>query len=266
MREPAGPPRSTVTTLLRDGVLDAELAALVWLLLEARLPLIVTGRAAGVERRALLEAFLMMLPPGTRRVEVRAGGEEALRPLETAAGAGMFLVAGDLRPGPGGLTGPAVRTLVRAIQLGHGLGASAEGESLGDLLGRLQGPSVGLTLDELRGLGLVLVFEGKANRVIAAHYLRPLERDGQGHLQRRPPAVLATWDLETDTFEHFAWGITPELAPRVGRTQADFEEEQAARAALLHEMAALAVVEPDALARALAAYRTVRPAASTMPA
>ncbi len=265
MPEPAATPRPTLTLLQCDGVLDAELAALLWLLLEARLPLVVTGPASREQRLGLLEALLILLPPGTRRVEVRTD-EEALGGL-AGEPARTFIVAPELGAGEGAIEGSAARALVRSIQAGYGLGATVAAASLADLLARLQDPAVGLTLDELRGLGVVLVLEGAPTlRVVAAHYLRPVERDGQGHLQRRPPAVLATWDPEEGAFEHFAWAITPELAARVGRTQADFEEEQAARAGLLQELAASTVVEPDALARALAAYRTVPPAASTMRA
>ena len=34
-------------------------------------------------------------------------------------------------------------------------------------------------------------------------------RDGNGHLQRLGPAVLATWDSAEDAFEHFGWGDHP---------------------------------------------------------
>ena len=60
---------------------------------------------------------------------------------------------------------------------------------------------------------------------MAAHYVRPTARDEHGHTQRLGPAVLATWDAATDRFEHFGWGITPELARRVDRKAGDFELE-----------------------------------------
>jgi hypothetical protein len=45
--------------------------------------------------------------------------------------------------------------------------------------------------------------------------------------------VLATWDATTGSFEHFAWGLTPELGDRVGRAQADLEERQHDRATFI---------------------------------
>jgi hypothetical protein len=97
--------------------------------------------------------------------------------------------------------------------------------------------AAGLPEDGVRRLGVVAIARAtdKGTRLGSVHYLRPTERDGQGHVQRRPPAVLAAWDEVADTFEHYAWGITPELAPRVDRSQADFELRQRERTALLAE-------------------------------
>ena len=79
-----------------------------------------------------------------------------------------------------------------------------------------------------RTSGVVLVLrlaDDGRRRVVAAHYVRPVARDLHGHLQRLGPAVLATWDPATDEFEHFGWGVTPELARRIGRHAGDFEIE-----------------------------------------
>ena len=51
-----------------------------------------------------------------------------------------------------------------------------------------------------------------------------------GHVQRLPPAVLATWNPTAGSFDHFAWGVVPELGGRTGRRPVDFEREQAIRA------------------------------------
>ena len=118
---------------------------------------------------------------------------------------------------------------------GYGFGATIQAASLEAVLARLKGPPSGLTEDELSRLGLVLVVSarpadtGRLPRVGAAHYIRPVARDVHGHVQKRGPAVLATWDPRTERFEHFGWGVTPELALRVGMRAGDFELEQERR-------------------------------------
>src|SRR2546430_6117423 len=62
--------------LIRMGTLDAELAALVWLLVEARLPLIVAARAPRVGKSTTLNALLDFLPPSVSRVELAGAAED----------------------------------------------------------------------------------------------------------------------------------------------------------------------------------------------
>lgn len=208
----------TLVGLVADRTLDAELAALLWLLVEDGVPLIVTGEADAATRAAVAAAVLDIAPDRPWVVL------DADRDHPDAESLGATL--------RGGVT-PAV--LVAA-------------PSLKAAMERLSAPPAGLPDDAVRRLGAALVVEGggvHSVRVTAAHYLRPIERDAQGHVQRRPPAVLATWDPTADTFEHFAWGITPELADRVDRSQADLEDRQAARAASLARLVASAA--PDDL-------------------
>lgn len=232
---------ATVTRLVQEGVLDADLAALCWLLLEARLPLAVVGRVPPRTRREVAEALLALRGADAPLIVSLA---EAGQAVDTA----RERAAWDAALGAGAVTSAAA--------------------SLGELLGRLQGPPLALRDDELRALSLVVVLgtDDERVRAVAAHYLRPVERDGQGHLQRRPPAVLATWDPAGDGFEHFAWGVTPELAARVGRSQADFEERQAERAALLRALVGAGRLSAADLERSLLHVGTSRAGASTMPA
>ena len=81
--------------------------------------------------------------------------------------------------------------------------------------------------DEVRDLGIVLVL--RDGRVVAAHYVRPVERDGAGHLQRRPPALLAAWSPDAAAPDHFYWAITDELATRAGMERDEFEDEHRRR-------------------------------------
>ena len=152
-----------------------------------------------------------------------------------------------------------------------------EASDLRTALERLSAPPDGLPEDAVRRLGIVLVVGEVTStavgpiderlRIVAAHYLRPIERDAAGHVQRRPPAVLATWSEAAGRFDHFAWGLTPELADLVDRTQASFEELQVSRAAAIR---ALSTAHPadgaPALARVLAAEPARQPATARPPA
>lgn len=177
------PPRSIVGWIAA-GALDADLAAVVWLLAEGGIPVVVAG----------------------------------------APGSGRSALLGAIRELAGARSRPTMPSRLPGI---------VEGRSLEEVQAHLALAPLGVSEDELRGLGVVLVLEVAATgrrRVVAAHYVRPLERDGQGHVQRRPPALLAAWDATRDAFDDYAWGIVPELAARVGREPAEFDRERTRRA------------------------------------
>lgn len=276
LRSAIAPPRRSIVELIGGGVLDAELAGLAWLLVEARQPLIVAGLAQGAGKTTLFDALLDFLPPTIRRVDL-AGVEEdfAWLPEAPALGwpadpsaigpadalpvtpASAYLVAAELSAHlPLYTWGPAARTLVRAASLGYGIGATIHADRLEDVHEALR--TVGLTEDELSYLGLVVVIRAERGpdghvrrRVVAAHYERPVGRDEHGHVQRLPPAVVAARDERNDRLEHFAWGIMPELAIRLGRKAGDLERDQAERAAVLRGLATAGVVDVELVRAAI---------------
>ena len=239
---------STLDSLLREATLDAELAALLSLLVEARVPLVVAGHVEPPVRAGVLEALLEPLPEDVRRIRLagatedfawlpeaeslgwRADGPTPGRdPLEPATPDATMLVAGDLTTAAGGAPwAGVVRIAVRAISLGYGFAATIDGGSLEEVFETLRASPFRVTDDELSRLGAVVILapSGRvAPTIVAAHYVRPVARDMHGHVQRLGPAVLATGDPASGRFEHFGWGVTPELALRTGRRAGDFEIE-----------------------------------------
>lgn len=197
----------------------------------------------------------------TRLVAQRVLDSELAALLWLLLGAGIGLVVSG-RPGSGreALAG-ALEQLVGQDATTNGGGRVAwllEAESLEAVFDHLASPQIGLQADQLRLLGLVVVLRdvaSRGSRVVAAHYVRPPERDAGGHVQRRPPAVLAAFDEREDGFDHFAWGVLPELAERSGLSNVDFDRRLAARRELIDRLVgtgALSAAELRAAVSALA--------------
>ena len=332
--EQRAPEPRSIVRLLADGVLDAELAALLWLLVEARIPVVVAGDGRGVGKSTLLGALLDFLPLGVR-TEPLAGAledfawlpeapelgwrpdpsrvERGRTPLrEAVVGARTrdevamrflgghrrhrvdpsttVLLVHELSPDlPEATWGPHARIAIRALSLGYGLAATIGGSRLEDVFEHLRRPPVRLSEDELSLLGVVIVLRyvphppdrllrlpagedvphaaapttadgavpRPVRRVVAAHYVRPIVRDVHGHVQRMPPAVLAVHEPRTDQLEHFAWGVTTELAGRVGTKPGDFEQEHLRRREYLAGLLAAGISDVAAVRTAIAGYREV---------
>jgi hypothetical protein len=235
----------TLARLITERVLDAELAALVWLLVEGGAPVVVVGSASQAQRAELASALLSVDP---RRPSV--------------------VFDADAQP-------PTIARLAALLQGGSGVALVSAAADLEAALEQLHEAPTDLPYDAIRRLGVVVVLDRGPDgpRVVVAHYLRPTERDGQGHVQRRAPAVLAAWDEAAAAWEHDAWAITPELADRVDRSQADFEHRQLDRAGFLAAMARSEGAEPmdreawgAIVGRYLATEATRTPASHRPPA
>jgi hypothetical protein len=273
---PIPPEPRSIVELIRTGVLDAELAATLWLLVEGRVPFVVAGEGQSYGKSTLLRALLAFVPPQIRVVEL-AGEDEDFAWLPQASELGWpgrarptqvpaivrpdttLIVADELSDHlPAYTWGAAARVAIRATSIGYGLAAAIHADALDEVFAILRGAPNGLTDDELSHLGVVLVIrriDRDRRRVVAAHFVRPVARDAHGHLQRLGPAVLATWDPHRDAFEHFGWGVTPELAVRVGRRPGDYEIETDRRRTYFADLVQSGTVAPDDVRRAIEAYR-----------
>ena len=161
--------------------------------------------------------------------------------------------------------GAEARLAIRAASIGYGLAATIHADALDEVFDALRRPRSGSTTTSCPGSAWSSSCAGSMTdrrRVVAAHYIRPTARDGHGHVQRLGPAVLATWDASTDTFEHFGWGITPELAVRLGVHAGDLEHDIDRRRAYLAGLAAADLTDVDEVRRAIDGFRATGAAAS----
>ena len=281
---PVPPEPRSIVELIRAGTLDAELVATLWLLIEGHVPFIVAAQERRAGKSTLLHALLDLLAPGVRSVEL-AGAMETFDWLPQAPELGWRRPAHmpahptrgqpPIRPEstvllipelsdhlPSYTWGAEARVAIRAASIGYGLAATIHADTLEEVFEALRRPPVLIGDDELSRLGVVLVLRRVGDgmrRVVAAHYVRPTARDEHGHVQRLGPAVLATWDSTQDRFEHFGWGITPELALRVGRKPGDFEHEVESRRDYLAGLAEAGIVEIGAARAAIDGYRALAP-------
>lgn len=250
-------PQASLARFLADRVLDAHVAALAWLLAESRVPVLVAAPAPLADaRRALAAALEPLAAPALRRVRIDAEGH-GLEGLTAADTAGTLLVGADIMAAPA----PALQVPFKALARGADLVAGIEGSTLEEVLNRLRRLDLRLTEDELTFMGLVGILRPATvagtpvTRLTALHYVRPLARDPNGHVQRAAPAVLTTWDQVTDSHEDFSWGITAELAGRAGIRPGDLDRELQHRAEYLEGVVAAGVRTPDEVRAAIDGFR-----------
>jgi hypothetical protein len=228
--------------LVSTGEVSATLAAHVTALADAGVPVVVTGSATAERRDAFAEAIAAAspLPAGAESAEIKIAPEEAFVWLADPSGVGCLVAgAGGAPRSPRStrliahglierLSAATTKAVVRSLVRGFPLIATAPGRDLAELLDLLRGANLRVPEDDLHRLGLVIVLgagSAAASHVESAHLLRAPALDGGA---RRPPALLATWS-GPGSWDDFAWAALPELAARVGVTQAAYNSQLAAR-------------------------------------
>ena len=231
---------AALRTLVADGIADAEFLAHASLLVDAGVPILISGPSDTLTTR-VADAFALASPvPGAaqsgRDIEIESGHHFEWLADPTGIGC-MDPLAGSTPRSPrssrlriagllSDLDPVTARAALRALSRGFPALIEARGMGLAELLDALRADPHRVPEDDLRRLGIVLCLD--ATNLTAAHLMRSAETG-----DRRPPALLAVWDATRAVWDDFAWAAVPELAERCGVSQAAYEVRHAERLQIL---------------------------------
>ncbi|MEY3494939.1 MAG: hypothetical protein RI921_299 [Chloroflexota bacterium] len=233
---------AALRALVADAVADAELLAHLSLLADAGLPILIASPSRDLTSRVAEAVALASPVPGAsqhgREIVIESGHHFEWLADPTGIGC-MDPLAGSAPRSPRSsrlrirgllseLDPLTARTALRALSRGFPAIAEASAPDLASLLEQLRSDPHRLPEGDLRGLGLVALFD--ESRLTAAHLLHKGEAN-----ERRAPTLLAVWDSRAHGWDDFAWAAVPEIAQRCGVTQPEYELRLQERLAILRQ-------------------------------
>lgn len=245
----------TVVDLIAAGNFDAPTAALLWLLIEARMSIVVAADPPGAGKTTTLTALADFLPSGTERIYLR-GWNETFDWVGSADPVSSYILCNEISAHlPVYLWGRKVGQLFAAVEAGFGFGATMHADTPQEVVAILEGYPLYIPRRTVARLDLILTLvveytNRRPRRRLDA--LTLLRRDGTG--DDFDPVVLAYWDSVRDAVVRPADPPPPGLTRSTGHTPDSFVEEQSRRAAFLTDLVARGVRSRVEVRRALAAY------------
>lgn len=225
---------------------DAQTAALAWMVLEHGASLTVAGPTEprpGAGKSTALHALLQFLPAGSALATMSGKYETfAFARLPGVDPATTYAVCAELSDHQSTyMWGAAARRYLTLPAQGYHIATTVHADTIGDVL-HLYQHDLHLRNEDLGRLGLVVNIgvgrRGKApyRRWLTTHFLRPGP-------DARPPAapiplLLSRWNDDDDTFEHGDWSVLAELANTTTLSPAEFVAALERRTACLAELAA----------------------------
>jgi hypothetical protein len=219
----------SVAQLIAAGSLDARSAALLWLLVERRRSVIVSGPTdptPGVGKTTTMNALLGFLPTGSTMVYTMGMFEDFGFVTEVEATTTCVLaneVSDHLRIY---MWGRAARSLLRLPKDGFAVATSCHADTIDDVMSMLR-QDLRLPPEDVRRLGVIInigLVGGEwppRRRFLTINYVRPEGGDDAPYgvsLLR-----LATWDERTDSFTPATPDDLAELAGLLEMTPDEFE-------------------------------------------
>ena len=258
--------RLSLLDLVKNGTLDVETAALLWLLVEKKGSLIVASQAPLAGKTTLLTALVDFIPPKYQPVYVYGGGSDSVPPADSKPSA-TYLLASEL--GPGNVSGKSLVGLFKALSNGFSLGATVRADSPEEVFRTLSSGRAAVPGEHLARLHLIVnlrLVQGTRSinrRVSQLTLIAP--RDGSGWRM----VTLAGWEPDDDSYIHMNSPETREtLASRLKMGADELDEELAGRSRRLKAWLDIRLTNAEQLRQAVLKYYDLRdhPAAKPAPA
>ena len=235
----------SLTQIIALGSIDAESAALIWLLLEHGASLTVAGPAdptAGVGKTTTLNALLQFLPEGTALAYMSGMYENfAFTRLADIDPANTYALCNEVSDHlPIYMWGRIARRYLSLPARGYHVATSVHADTIQDVIDMYRN-DLHLAADDVRRLGLV-VNMGLVGRLypprrrwFTTHFIQP-----QADPKRSDeivPLALSSWNEVDDTFVHADQAVLDELASWSGMSSQEFSTALQRRRDRLEELA-----------------------------
>ena len=234
----------SIAQIIALGSVDAETAALVWLLLEQGASLTVAGPTdpqPGVGKTTTLNALLQFLPEGTALAYMSGMYENfAFTRLPDVDPATTYALCNEVSDHlPIYMWGRIARRYLMLPGQGYHIATSVHADTIDDVMYMYQ-HDLRLKVEDIRRLGLVVNI-GLAGRIyppkrrwFTTHFIQPDAPPGRP--DEITPVPLSLWNNFDDTFEHADQPILTELATWTGMTCQDFTSALELRCDCLNEL------------------------------
>lgn len=153
------PAPRTIVDLISDGVLSAEVAALLCELVARRASIVVAAGPSGAGKTTLLTALLDALPADTKKVYVRGCYEPFDFFAETDPASTALLINEISAHLPIYLWGPGVRRVLTAARDGYQLAATAHATSVEEFIYSLAGYPLRIPAEEIQAIDLLVLVD-----------------------------------------------------------------------------------------------------------
>jgi len=260
----------SIVEIVEAGTVSPRMAALLWVLIEARRSIVLASEPPMSGKTTLLSSLVVFLAADTQPVFVRGLSEtfDYARIIDPKRG---YLLVNELSSHlPVYLWGAKATRMFRTLSDGFGLGTTLHADDVAEVLDQLR-TELDLGVADLAHIDVIGIMRTLAGSIaIKGHDDVPPEmRYGRDAIRRRLVSLhlvrrsgdgidtpsVSEWDAAADEHRIALDPHLDDIAKRTGRSVADLCDALLQRETFLRQLAERGVRRPAAVRDAIAAYR-----------